>query len=278
MFVAGSQEDIQRLEIDMAYILITGASSGIGKQFALDFAKKDFDLVLTSTNIDRLNLVKEEINNLYKVDIKTIGLDLSLVDECEKLYDYVLSENLDVECLVNNAGFGDYGDFVDGDLNKYQKMLDLNCKALMSLSFLFGNYFKEKGEGHIVNIASIAGFLPGPYMSVYYASKAFVLNFSLALKEELEKYNIKVTTICPGPIDTGFWNKANVKLSKFKKRFLARSPKQLVKGSDFAMVFGGLYVDGFINKLALFFSDFLDKETLSKVVYFVNKKLNSKGE
>ncbi len=259
----------------MAYILITGASSGIGEAFALDFARKDFDLILTSTSTHKLNVVKDKIASLYNVDIKTIALDLSMIDDVERLYDFILSNNLDVACLVNNAGFGDFGEFVDGDLNKYNKMLDLNCKALMSLSYMFSNYFKEKGEGHIVNIASIAGFMPGPYMAVYYASKAFVLNFSLALQMELEKYNVKVTTICPGPVNTNFWNRANVKMSKFKQKFFTRSPKQVVRSSDFAMEFGGLHVDGFKNKLALFFSDFLDKETLSRVVGFVNRRLNN---
>lgn len=261
----------------MIYVLITGASSGLGKEFAHNFASKGFDLVLTSTSIDKLNEVKNEINSEYDIDIRVIDLDLSKIEDVERLYDYVINENLDVMCLVNNAGFGDYNDFLDGQLNKYQKMIDLNCKGLMSLSFLFGNYFKDKGSGHIVNIASIAGFMPGPYMNVYYASKAFVLNFSLALKEELEKYNIKVTTICPGPVDTNFWNRANVKMSNFKKKYLTRSAKQVVEGSEFVLNNGGLRIDGIINKVAVLLSECVDRETLSKIVSFVNRKI-SKGE
>ena len=147
----------------------------------------------------------------------------------------------------------------------------------MTLAYYFGNYFKEKEFGHIVNIASIAGFMPGPYMAVYYASKAFVLNFSLALREELKPYNVKVTTICPGPIDTNFWNRANVTMSNVKKKYFTRNVKQLAdSGMRKVDAGGGLCVDGILYKSAAAATRFVPKQTLTTIVKFVNKKLGNK--
>ncbi len=263
----------------MSYVVITGASSGIGKEFAKRFSKRNFDLLLVSSNEERLLAAKEEIGKEANVNVLCLALDLSLKESSQVLYDYVLINDLDVACLVNNAGFGDYKEFLNGNLDKFQKMIDLNDRALMSLSFLFGNYFKNKGYGHIVNIASIAGFMPGPYMSVYYASKAFVLNFSLALRDELKKYNIKVTTICPGPIDTDFWKRADVNMPKFKKKFFTRSVKQIVD-CGFKQIDdgGGLIVDGLFNKLAAVSTRFVSKQSLCKIVRVVNQKIGNKGE
>ncbi len=263
----------------MSYVVVTGASSGIGKEFAKRFAKRNFDLLLVSSNEEKLLKAKEEISKECGGNILALALDLSLKEVPNSLFDYVNNNQLDVACLVNNAGFGDFGQFLDGDLEKYQRMIDLNDRALMSLSFLFGNYFKEKGYGHIVNIASIAGFMPGPCMNVYYASKAFVLNFSLALKDELKKYNVKVTTICPGPIDTNFWNRANVEMTSFKKKFFTRSVMQIVdSGIKQIDEGGGLLVDGFFNKAAAFSTRFVSKQTLTKIVRVVNQRIGNKGE
>ena len=259
----------------MAYVLITGAGKGIGKEFAFNFAAKGFDLVLVSLNGDNLNKVKEEILCKYRVDIKTLAVDLSKNDGADEVYLYTKENNLNISLLVNNAGFGDFKAFKDGDLKKYQRMIDLNDRALVSLCYLYIQDFLKNGYGHIVNIASIAGFLPGPYMAVYYASKAFVLNFSLSLKEELKNDNIKVTTICPGPIDSNFWKVADVEMSNFKKKFFTRSVSVLVKKSMEQIKNNkGLYVDGFYNKLAVFVSRFLSKEKLAYFTGIVNRKLN----
>ncbi|MCI7157319.1 MAG: SDR family oxidoreductase [Solobacterium sp.] len=261
----------------MSYVVITGASSGIGKEFAKRFAKRDFDLLLVATNGEKLLKAKEEINEDFNVNILTLISDLSKNDGAKAVYDYVISNNLNVSCFVNNAGFGDFGLFLDGDVEKFQKMIDLNDKGLMTLAYYFGNYFKEKEFGHIVNIASIAGFMPGPYMTVYYASKAFVLNFSLALREELKPYNVKVTTICPGPIDTNFWNRANVTMSNVKKKYFTRNVKQLAdSGMRKVDAGGGLCVDGILYKSAAVATRFVPKQTLTSIVKFVNLKLGNK--
>ena len=263
----------------MSYILITGASSGIGKEFANNFAKKGFDLLLVASNMERLLMTKKELDVKYSnINILTLALDLSLEEGAKSVYDYVINNNLDIFCLINNAGIGDFGFFLDGDLKKYQRMINLNDRSLISLAYYFGNYFKKRQKGHIVNIASIAGFMPGPYMNVYYASKAFVLNFSLALKEELKPYHIKVTTICPGPIDTNFWQVANVKMSPFKKKYFTRNVSKLVNSSMYDIEKGKLYVDGLIYKIVAVVTGFIPKSFLTTIVKKVNLKLGKKGE
>ena len=260
----------------MDYALITGAGKGIGKEFAFNFAAKGFNLVLVSLNGENLNKVKEEIFEKYKVDIKTLAIDLSNDNAPENVYEFTKENNLKIDILINNAGFGDFGYFKDGNLDKFKKMIDLNDKALVSLCYLYIQDFIKNGYGHIVNISSIAGFLPGPYMAVYYASKAFVLNFSLALYEELKKDNIMVTTICPGPIDSNFWNVAGVKMSSFKKKYFTRSVEILVKNALKNIEKNrALYVDGFYNKSAAFLSRFISKKYLASLTGKVNKKLNN---
>ena len=196
----------------MSYVVITGASSGIGKEFAKRFAKRDFDLLLVATNEDKLLQAKEEINEEYGVNILTLISDLSKSDGAKAVYDYVISNNLNVSCFVNNAGFGDFGLFLDGDVEKFQKMIDLNDKGLMTLAYYFGNYFKEKEFGHIVNIASIAGFMPGPMMATYYATKNYVTSLSRAVSYELKEMGsaVTVTAFCPGPVNTEFNQVAGV--------------------------------------------------------------------
>ena len=260
----------------MDYVLITGAGKGIGKEFAFNFASKGFNLVLVSLNGENLNRVKEEIFEKYKVDIKTLAVDLSKDDGPKSVYEFTKDNNLKIDLLINNAGFGDFGYFKDGDLNKFKRMIDLNDKALVSMCYLYIQDFIKNGYGHIVNISSIAGFLPGPYMAVYYASKAFVLNFSIALNDELKKDNIRVTTICPGPIDSNFWNVAGVKMSSFKKKYFTRSIETLVKNAIENIEKNKvLYVDGFYNKSAAFLSRFVSKKLLASLTGKVNKKLNN---
>lgn len=259
----------------MSYVLITGASSGIGKEFAKRFAHKGLDLILVSRNEDKLNFVKEEILKDCNIDIKVFPCDLSLEDGPNKVYEYTTNNNLKVSCLVNNAGFGSFGKFEDTDLSKYQQMIDLNNRALVSMTYLYLEDFKKNGMGRIINIASIASFTPGPYMSVYYASKAFVLSFSLAINEEFKDYNIKVTAICPAPTNTDFWKVAKVEMNNFKAKHLSRNTKELVDGSMKAIDNNkAIYVDGWLYKLAAFSTKLLPRPLLAKITSQVNKNLN----
>lgn len=187
-------------------VLITGASSGIGKSLAMEFAKLGYDLVLVARNKIKLNEVKHEIGDIVKVEL--CCMDLTSVDNCKKLYD----KYRDVDILINNAGFGLFGEFCDADLDKELEMIDTNVGALHCLMKLYLNDMIRKDKGQILNVASIAGFMPGPLMSTYYATKNYVVSLSEGVREELRKRKskVKVSILCPGPVKTNFDNIAGV--------------------------------------------------------------------
>lgn len=189
--------------------LITGASSGIGRDIAKNLLKLNYKLILVSRNKEKLD---EEFKE-YKKQVKTYEFDLTKVDDCKKLYKEVQKENIDI--LINNAGFGDSGDFTETNLNKELEMIDLNIKAYHILTKLFLKDFVKRNYGRILNVASIAGFMPGPYMATYYASKNYIVSLTLAIYEELKKNksNVKISMFCPGPVNTNFNNVANVKFN-----------------------------------------------------------------
>lgn len=189
--------------------LITGASSGIGLEMAKIMASLGYDLFLVSKDSKKLDEIFKDLN----VRVVTFGLDLSVTDNCYRLYDLVKNEKIDI--LINNAGFGDAGDFSRTSLDKELEMIDLNIKAYHILTKLFLQDFVKRDYGRILNVASMAGFMPGPYMATYYATKAYILNLSLAINEELKQSDskVKISVFCPGPVKTNFNKIANVKFS-----------------------------------------------------------------
>lgn len=190
--------------------LITGASSGIGRDMARNLANKGYDLVLVARNLDGLNEVKKDLQKSNsKINIEIYSLDLSIKENCYNLYDQV--KNIDI--LINNAGFGTFGKFSETDLEKEVNMINTNITALHILTKLYLKDMIKEDKGHILNVASIAGFLPGPLMATYYATKNYVVSLTRAINKELrkEKSNVKISLLCPGPVDTNFTNIANVK-------------------------------------------------------------------
>lgn len=190
-------------------VLITGASSGMGRDMAKYLASFGYDLFVVSKN-------KEDLEDIFKdlnVKVVSIGLDLTEVDNCIKLHKMLKKENIDI--LINNAGFGDAGNFSETSLNKELNMIDLNIKAYHILTKLFLQDFIKRDYGRILNVASMAGFMPGPYMATYYATKNYIVSLSLAIYEELknDNSNVKISIFCPGPVDTNFNNVANVKFN-----------------------------------------------------------------
>ena len=189
-------------------VLITGASSGIGRSMAYLFAKKNYDLILIARTKEKLENIKKEITNV-KVEIKVS--DLNSIEECKKLH----KNYPDIDILVNNAGFGLVGSFEKLDLDKELQMIDTNIKAVHILTKLYLKDFIKKDKGHILNVASIAGFLPGPLMANYYATKNYIVCLSESIREELrrKKSNVKISILCPGPVNTNFDKVANVDFS-----------------------------------------------------------------
>ena len=192
-------------------VLITGASSGIGRDMARILAEKGYELVLVARDESKLKEVQEELVTKYNSKVKIVVMDLSNPDNCKTLH----AENQEIDLLINNAGFGDCGDFTQTSLNKELDMIDTNIKAYHILMKLYLIDMKKKNSGHILNVASIAGFMPGPLMATYYATKSYVVRISEAVREELkkEKSNVKISVLCPGPVETNFNKVANVKFS-----------------------------------------------------------------
>lgn len=180
--------------------LITGASSGIGKNMAYVLANKGIDLILVARNKDELLKIKANV----KVNVEVIELDLLKEKNVFKLYEMCKDRNIDI--LINNAGFGLFGLFIETDLARELEMIDLNIKAYHILTKLFLKDFVEKDNGYILNVASSAGFMAGPRLSTYYATKNYVLKLTMAINEELRQSgsNVVVSALCPGPVNTNF--------------------------------------------------------------------------
>ena len=245
--------------------LITGASSGIGKDIAKVLAKKGYDLVLVARDENRLEQVKEELK-VYKVEIESIVMDLSKEENCKELHKKV--NNIDV--LINNAGFGDCGNFTKTSLDKEISMIQTNIIAYHILTKLYLIDMKAKEEGKILNVASIAGFMPGPLMSTYYATKAYVVRLSEGIREELkkERSKVQISILCPGPVETNFNKVANV---KFYMR--EANSMQVAKYAIKKLQQGKFYiVPGTDVKLARIGAKIAPTQLISKITYMIQKK------
>jgi len=241
----------------MATVLITGASYGLGADFARLFAGSHHHLILVARSLDKLIQLKEELTRKYLIDIDIISCDLSkhgaAFDLIEELKKYK-----PVNVLVNNAGIGDYGFFQDLDPLKQQQMIDLNITNLTLLTRLLLPYMVQQHSGKILNVASTAAFQPGPLMAVYFASKAYVLSFSVALANELKGTGVSVTVLCPGATATQFKDNANLNDSKlFKRMKLANSRDVAALGIQAMNKRQVIVVDGLLNSFMAFIVRFL---------------------
>ena len=199
--------------------LITGASSGIGEEFARQLSSRGYEIIAVARRLDRLLKLKDELST----EVTPIACDLSKPESCKELFEKVKNE--DIEIVINNAGFGLLGNFVENDLERELSMLDVNCKALHILTKLFLQKFSLENRGYILNVCSIGGHLPGPLLSAYYASKAYVLSLTNGIYEEIRRSgkSVYVGTLCPGPVDTEFSSVANARFS-----LKSRSAKEVV--------------------------------------------------
>ena len=245
--------------------LITGASSGIGRDIARELSKKGYDLVLVSRDEKKLNKVKEELEK-ENIKIEIISTDLSIEENCKEIHKNV--KNVDI--LINNAGFGDCGNFTKTNLEKELNMIKTNITAYHILTKLYLIDMKKKGEGKILNVASIAGFMPGPLMATYYATKAYIVRLSESIREELkkEKSNVQISILCPGPVSTNFNNVANVKfhMREANSQDVAKyAIKKLEKGKFYI-------VPGIDVKLAKLGVKLAPAPFVSKITYKIQKR------
>lgn len=229
--------------------LITGASSGLGADFAHIFAREGYDVVLVARNRRKLEEVAFELENSYGVRALVVPADLAQPVGLVEVADFVEENNLQIDVLVNDAGFGDYGPFAEADVSKQDQMIELNVRALTDLTYWCLGPMLDRGSGRILNVASVAAFMPGPCMSVYFATKAYVLSLTESLAEELRGTGVSATALCPGPTSTNFWNVAGTGDStSFGKASYAPSEKVAEYGYRSLMRGKVVAVPGAANK------------------------------
>lgn len=242
--------------------LITGASSGIGRDIAKELSRKGYNLILVARDLEKLNKVKEEV----KTNVEIISMDISNPENCKKLYE----EHKNIDILVNNAGFGDCGYFDKTNLEKELQMIKTNIVAYHVLTKLYLKDMKVKNSGKILNVASIAGFMPGPLMATYYSTKAYIVRLSEAIREELRRENSKVqiSILCPGPVDTNFNKVADVQfaLKGLSSEYVAKyTTDKLFKGKFYI-------VPGWKIRLARFGAKIAPNALVAKICYNMQKR------
>lgn len=248
------------------YVLITGATSGIGLEMARIYGCRGYHLILIGRNNEKLESLKKQFKD---IDVITFSLDLSDLNNVDIFLEEVEKKNLVVDILINNAGAGFNGEFLDINWEKHNNIIDLNIKSLTRLTYGILEKMKFRGKGKILNVASTGSYQPGPLIGVYYATKAYVLSFSAALREEVKEYGITVSALCPGATKTEFSKRAGKGDLK-----VAMSAKSVAE-----IAFNGLnrnkaiIIPGAMNKLAVFFSKISPTTINAKIV----KKIQGKA-
>ena len=242
--------------------LVTGASSGIGKEIAIYLSELGYDLIVVARNKNKL----EELKQIVKTKVSIYEYDLSDTSNCYKLYDELKNDKIDI--IINNAGYGLFGNYMETDLNVEMNMIDLNIKALHILTKLFVN---NKNTKYILNVSSSAGLMiGGPLMSTYYATKSYVRSYSLGIYEELRKNNSDkaISILCPGPVDTNFNNRANVKfnLQELSARYVARYAIDKMFKKKL------IIIPGLTVRMGLLGSRFLPTKMALKIVYKIQER------
>lgn len=240
--------------------LITGASSGIGRDFARILSNNGYELILVARDKEKLINLKNELNTSTKI----VVMDLSNAENCKKLY----YENPNIDLLINNAGFGDCGNFTNTSLDKEINMINTNITAYHILTKLYLTDMKKINKGHILNVASIAGFMPGPLMSTYYATKSYIVRLSEGIRQELkeEKSNVKISILCPGPVSTNFSKVANVKFH-LREANSMQVAKYAINNLNKFYIVPGLDI-----KIARFGIRLLPSSLIAKITYRIQKK------
>ncbi|NJK38015.1 MAG: SDR family oxidoreductase [Oscillatoriales cyanobacterium RM2_1_1] len=248
--------------------LITGASSGIGETFARELAAQNTNLILVARSQDKLDQLAQQLQTQHPIQAEVIVQDLTAPGACQSVFERVMQQGLQVDLLINNAGFGDYGNFTDRPLEKQVAMIQLNVTALVELTHLFLPGMKQRQSGGIINLASIAAFQPLPYISVYAATKAFVLSFTEAIWAENKDSGVQLLALCPGPTESSFFEVAefpttfNGKTTDYTPaEVVVREALKALKKNQSNLVTGGLG-----NQIVVNLSRFFPRETIVSLV------------
>ena len=257
-------------------VLITGASGGIGLALAEIFAREGCDLVLVARSEAKLAAAKARLESQYGIAAEVMVKDLAVKDAADEIFAELTDKGRQIDILVNNAGVGEYGRFADAEWKKQNEMIQLNVTALVHMTKLFLEPMLERKEGKILNVASIAAFNPGPTMAVYHATKAAVLFFSEALTSELKGSGVTVTTLCPGPTETGFVAAASMESSKLFQNLKVATAEDVAACGYKALMKGKpVAVQGFINRLMAFSVRLAPRSQVRELTYKMYGKKDS---
>ncbi|HEY9155028.1 MAG TPA: SDR family oxidoreductase [Opitutaceae bacterium] len=246
--------------------LITGASSGIGLELAREFARRGHPLILVAPVEEELESIAEQFEREFEVDVDYFAVDLTDEGAIEEIVAQLESDGTEVEILVNNAGFGQKGKFWEVPLDTLVNMMRLNAEAVMRFTHAFLQVFVERGHGRILNTASVAGFEAGPTMAVYHATKAFVLSLSEALSVELKGTGVTLTALCPGPVDTDFFPKAEMVETTAFQKAKVMAPQEVAKAGVDALFAGeSIIIPGAANKAMIFSRRFITEGAQAKM-------------
>ena len=259
-------------EITRPIALITGASSGIGLDLAKLFAEGKHDLVLVARNQEALRALAQELEQKHGITAHVLAKDLAQPASPQEIFDELSNRGIAVDVLVNNAGFGTHGPFTRSELEKELAMIQVNVTALVALTRLFLPQMISRKSGKIMNVGSMAGFVPGPYMSIYFATKAFVLSHSVSLAQEVKNKGVIVSVLCPGPTKTDFQRRANIAESKILKKSRSMTSWDVAKaGYDGLMSGQIIVVPGLSNKVIRVASKIAPRGLLAKVAGKMNR-------
>lgn len=251
----------------MKYTLITGASSGIGYELAKVFAGHGHDLILVARTEKKLKELAQDLEKQHRIKAVVVACDLSLPNSAQGLYEQIRAQNLEIDNLVNNAGFGSHGVFAESSLMNIQSMIQVNITTLTELCRLYISDMLKEKSGRILNVASTAAFQPGPMMTVYYATKAYVLHFSEGLYEELKATGISVTALCPGPTQSNFGAAANASdLPIFNTISIPTSEDVAKYGYDSLMKQKPIAIHGFVNNIMARTVGFMPRNAVRSMV------------
>ncbi len=232
-----------------SWVLITGASSGLGEEFARRLSARKANLILSARSKDKLDALARELAQAHGIDARVVVQDLGKPGGAQALCSQVDALKIPVDHLVSNAGYGSLSAFVESDPEWQAQMVRLNCEALVSLSRHFLPKMAARRGGGIIHLASVAGFLPLPYMTTYAATKAFVLNFSAALSAEVRGRGVRVLALCPGPVPTGFQKAAGITLQKGERLAVLSAQETVRRGLAAYEARKDVYVPGVVNRL-----------------------------
>ncbi len=261
------------------YALITGATSGIGYELAKLFAKDGYNLVIVARDEEQLKNRSSEFEKQYGINVTTFSKDLFDPENAFDLYNEIILKGIQIDVLVNDAGQGHYGEFVETDIHRELSIIQLNISSLVVLTKLFLQDMVKRGNGKILNLSSVASKIPGPFQSVYHGTKAFVQSFTEAIRNEVKDTDVVVTALLPGATDTDFFNKADMENSKVVQEGKLADPADVAKDGYEALMKGNdMVISGFKNKVQVAMSNILPDSMVADKVHKQQEPANDQEE